>query len=111
MGVMFVLTGISHFINPAVFLKMMPRPFPYPLLMVYISGALEIMLGIFLCFTQLRQAAAWGIIALLFAVFPANVFMALHADEWGIAKWILYLRLPLQFVLIYWVYQYTKKSS
>lgn len=106
-----VLAGIGHFIHPFLFLKMMPRPFPYPLEMVYLSGSIEIMLGIFLCIASWRKMAAWGIIALLIAVFPANIFMALHTDEWTIAPWLLYLRLPLQFLLIFWAYQHTQKSA
>jgi len=111
MGTLFIITGISHFVNPAMFLKMMPRPFPFPLAMVYLSGMLEVGLGLFLFSKKFRPTAAWGVIALLIAVFPANIFMATHASEWNIPQWILYLRLPLQFVLLYWAFQYTKKPD
>jgi hypothetical protein len=111
LGVFLVITGITHFTHRFVFLKMMPRPFLYPLQMVYLSGVIEIILGIAVCFTATRRIAAWGIIALLLAIFPANIFMAQHSEDWNITPLLLYLRLPLQFFLIYWAFQYTKKSN
>ena len=80
---------------------------PYPLAIVYISGVIEILLGIGVCIPETRQLAAIGIILLLIAIFPANINMALHPERWKFSKTMLYLRLPLQLVLIYWAWLYT----
>lgn len=104
MGLVYIAAGINHFIVPEIYLRMMPRPFPYPLEMVYLSGVAEILCGAGLLFRQTRKVAAWATILLLIAVFPANVFMALHPVGWNIPVWVLYARLPLQGVLIWLAY-------
>ena len=105
----FILTGLSHFINPAYFLKIMPPYLPWPLFLVYLSGFFEIVLGIMVLIPTWRHVAAWGLIALLVAVFPANIHMALNPELYPeinpIALWI---RLPLQAVLVAWAYWYTR---
>jgi uncharacterized membrane protein len=81
-------------------------PWHYPL--VYISGAAEIVLGILLIPGETRVVAAWGIIALLIAVFPANLYMAGQMKKKNHRfTWIAMLRLPVQAVLIYWAWRYT----
>ena len=102
----FTVAGILHFLNPHPYVKIMPPFIPWPLPMVYISGAAEIAGGIGLLLPPLRRAAAWGLIALLIAVFPANIYMALdHVQVTAnpLPGWLLWARLPLQFVLIWWV--------
>lgn len=85
----------------------MPPSIPYPKLMVYFSGFFEIVFGIMLFFHPTRPYAALGIILLLIAVFPANVYMASRMyQKQSKNRWIAYVRLPLQFVLIYWAYIY-----
>lgn len=107
--VFFVLAGLNHFINPAFYLKIMPPYLPWQLGLVYLSGFFEIALGVMILIPALTHLAAWGLIALLIAVFPANIHMAinpvLYPDINPIALW---LRLPLQAVLIAWVYWYTR---
>ena len=73
----FVPAGINHFINADFYLKIMPPTLPAPLFLVYLSGISEIALGIMLLLPKFTRFAAWGLIALLIAVFPANVYMAL----------------------------------
>lgn len=108
MGVFYLFAGAMHFINPIMYLKIMPKMLPYPLALVYLSGLAEILCGIGFLFEGTRVVAAWATILLLLAIFPANINMAMHPEHFGIAPWLLYLRLPLQFVLIWFAYLYTK---
>jgi uncharacterized membrane protein len=97
-----------HFLRPAIFLKIMPPWVPRPRFMVYASGFFEILFGVLLLIPASSTLAAWGLILLLIAVFPANLHMALNADQFSrIPKWLLYMRLPLQLVLIGWAWMYT----
>lgn len=107
MGAFYIFAGSLHFIFPATYLRMMPKMLPYPMMLVYLSGFMEIICGLGFLFSETRAAAAWGTILLLIAVFPANINMAMHPNRFGIAPWILYLRLPLQFLLIWLAYLYT----
>lgn len=102
---MFVAAGVAHFVQPDFFVQIVPPYLPAPKLLVYVSGAFEIFGGVGVLFPSVRVYAGWLLILLLLAVFPANVHMALHPEEFArIPAWALYLRLPLQFVLIAWVY-------
>ena len=107
--VFFLLAGINHFINPDFYLKIMPPYLPWHLFLVYLSGFFEIALGGMILVPALTRVAAWGLITVLIAVFPANIHMAvnpgLYPDLSPIALW---LRLPLQGVLIAWAYWYTR---
>jgi uncharacterized membrane protein len=107
----FMLAGINHFINPAFYVKIMPPVLPAPLILVYVSGVFEIALGVLLAIPKFTRIAARGLIALLIAVFPANVYMATNPElfqEFSPAA--LYLRLPVQLVLIAWTYRYAKAA-
>lgn len=111
-GILFILAGVNHFINPAFYLKIMPPIFPAPLFLVNLSGIFEIVLGFLLLVPKFSRFAAWGLIALLIAVFPANVYMAMNPaifPEFSIVS--LYLRLLIQFVLIAWAYRFTIKDK
>ncbi|MDB5103216.1 MAG: conserved rane protein of unknown function [Fibrobacteres bacterium] len=97
----FALAGANHFYRPAWYLKIMPPILPYPLILVYLSGALETALGLALLSSRLERKAGWGLAALLLAVFPANAYMAARPEAFPAFKpLVLWLRLPLQFVLI-----------
>jgi uncharacterized membrane protein len=103
----FILVGIRHFTNPAFFDAIVPPYLPSPRSLVYLSGVFEVAGGVGILIPGLRQTARWGLVALLIAVFPANLHMAIHPAAFvdaGIPLWALYLRLPLQAVLIAWVY-------
>jgi uncharacterized membrane protein len=108
MAAFFTYAGVSHFKSPKFFLKIMPPYIPAHEFMVAASGVAEIVLGLGLLFPQTRMWAAWGIIALLIVVFPANVYMAYGERFQAMSPWIRWGRLPLQAVLIWWAYQYTK---
>lgn len=100
--------GINHFRKPKLYLKIIPPYFKNPVLLNKISGAFEIALGILLAIPSITKFAAWGIILLFIAVFPANIYMYQNKSAGlGLPKWLLFIRLPLQFVLIFWTYQYT----
>jgi uncharacterized membrane protein len=108
MAALYTAAGVYHFIRPKFYVRIMPSWLPYHLQLVYISGIAEIILGILLCFTSTRIFAAWGIIALLIAVFPANVQMMLnYQQQHHPYTWVAILRLPLQLVLIWWASRYT----
>lgn len=105
---LFMLTGLLHFIRPQVFVSIMPDYIPYHLTMVYVSGVAEFLGGLGILISQTQYWAGWGLILLLIAVFPANINMTVEAiQKQGLGNWwsmATILRLPLQFVLIYWVY-------
>lgn len=111
MSLFYVVAGVMHFLKTNFYLKIMPPYLPFPLFLVYISGIAEILLGILILIPTIRVFAAWGVIALLIAVFPANIYMAQKGGaEFGAQDWALYLRLPLQGVLIAWAWVYTRAS-
>ncbi len=106
-GVIFILAGILHFVRPELFMKIMPDYLPWHKSLVLISGFFEIAGGVGMMIPALQTYAAWGLIALLIAVFPANIEMfRTYYRKRGFTPfvWALLFRLPLQFVLIGWVY-------
>lgn len=111
LALLFIAAGSIHFIVPQIYMKIMPPYLPWHLPLVYISGAAEMLGGIGLLVPPVRHAAAWGLIALLIAVMPANIYMATaHLPAPGIMgeSWAQWLRLPLQLPLIYWAWLYTR---
>ncbi len=108
MSFLYTIAGINHFIKPKFYLAIMPPYIPAHGLMVFLSGLAEVILGVALLFPATRTYAAWGIILLLIAVLPANIFMITSGKFTKIPEWILWLRIPLQFLLIWWAYLYTK---
>jgi uncharacterized membrane protein len=103
------VAGVGHLASPDFFVKIMPPYVPYRRAMVLVSGVFEIALGVLLVILRTSRLAAWGLIALLIAVFPANVFMYQHPEEFGLSPTLLLLRRPLQGLLIYWAYAYTRE--
>jgi uncharacterized membrane protein len=104
------LAGLNHFLSTDVYVGMMPAVLPAPLALVYVSGVAEMAGGLGLLPTRTRKLAAWGLIALFVAVFPANVNMAVNGLPLGkhaVPLWALWARLPLQLVLIAWAYLFT----
>lgn len=92
----------------------MPPWLPWPLTLVYVSGFAEIAGGLGVLFPTTRRLAGAGLVALLLAVFPANVYAAMHGMTVGghaIAPWMLWVRLPLQALLIYWVHSVAWKKQ
>ena len=111
LAIVFVLAGIYHFINPSIYLRIMPPLLPAPLFLIYLSGFLQIVFGALLSVQKFTRRAAWGIIALLLAVFPANIYMAMNTELFPEVNPILiWLRLPLQFVIIGWAFWFTSEK-
>lgn len=105
LALLFIGAGVLHFVAPATYLLIMPPYLPEPLLLVYVSGAAEIAGGLGLLLPATRQLAGGGLLLLLVAVFPANVYMLqAHGAGTGVPLWTLWLRLPLQGVLMAWVW-------
>ena len=110
-GAFFIGAGLNHFINTDFYLRIMPPYLPWHLPLVYASGVAETALGALLLFRRWSTIAAWGLIVLLIAVFPANVHMALNAELYPqFSPILLWLRLPLQAVLIAWAWRYTRRN-
>ena len=108
----FVNVGVDHFINPEFYLAIMPAYLPLHSEAVYISGVFEVLGGISVLIPRLRSAAGWGLVALLIAVFPANIYMALNTDLFPeISPTLLYIRLVFQFIFIYWAYKVTRPGN
>ncbi|HEY3740016.1 MAG TPA: DoxX family protein [Bryobacteraceae bacterium] len=110
-AVFYISAGTLHFLKPEPYLKIMPPYIPWHAFLVELSGCFEILGGVGLLIPQTRRAAAWGLVALLIAIFPANVYMATNPVEAGAASVsaaIRWGRLPFQAVLIWWVLWATK---
>lgn len=108
MALIYTVAGLNHFRSPKLYQKIIPPYFPNPKLLNQISGSAEVILGITLIIPLLSNYAAWGVIALLIAVFPTHVYMYQNEKAaMRLPKYILLLRMPLQLVLIYWAYIYT----
>ena len=101
----YISVGVSHFTNPAFFLAIMPPYLPWHDALVAISGAAEIAGGIGVLFPATRRLAGWGIVALLIAVYPANIHMLVN-DVYppGVEpnRLLLWLRMPAQFLFALW---------
>lgn len=111
-----VAAGANHFLNPAPYVGMMPAEIPesWHLALVYVSGVAEILGGLGLILPATRRWAAWGLVVLYVAIFPANVNMAVNHLRLGTSEvpaWALWGRLPLQLVLIVWAWWFTRPPT
>jgi uncharacterized membrane protein len=112
LAVAYVAAGSNHFVNPDFFVAMMPPYLPAHLELVYLSGVFEVAGGIGVMIPRLRSLAGWGLVALLVAVFPANLHMALNPELFSDASpFALYSRLPIQLLLIAWAYWATRPDA
>jgi uncharacterized membrane protein len=107
MAGMYLFGGVMHFIKPKAYMRIMPRYLPNHKALVFWSGLAEVVLGVGLCFSETKNWAIYGIILML-AIFLLVHFYMLSGKKAaaGIPKWILILRIPLQFGLMYWAYWY-----
>ncbi|MGB5818146.1 MAG: hypothetical protein WBG90_01585 [Saonia sp.] len=107
MSAMYIFAGTMHFIKPKAYLRIMPRYLPNHKLLVILSGVSEILLGVGLCFPVLKNSSIYGIIAMLLVFLLVHFYMLSgEKASAGVPRWILVLRIPLQFGLIYWAYWY-----
>src|SRR5262245_24379031 len=114
MAIFYVLAGVNHFRDPGFYMPMMPPYLPAHAALVFLSGVAGVVSGVAVLLPPLRRLAAWGIIALLIAIFPANLHIALNniplggaTEGMGVWNWV---RLPFQLVLIAWAWWYTKEA-
>ncbi len=105
LGAFFLTTGIAHFVNAQSFENITPDYLPWHLALVLVSGAAEIAGGLGLLVPRFRRLAGAGLIVLLVVLFPANIDMLVHSGEQSIPEPLLWARLPLQPLLIWWVYR------
>ena len=107
----FINVGVDHFVNPEFYLSIMPPAFPLHLEAVYISGFFEVLGGVGVLIPRLRKIAGWGLVALLVAVYPANIYMAITPGAFPEASVaLLYVRLVFQFLFFYWAFSVTKSA-
>jgi uncharacterized membrane protein len=107
----YIAAGLNHFINPDFYLPIMPLYLPWHLQLICIIGAFEILFALLLIPVKTRKAAAWLVIALLVAVFPANIQMTInYVSENNPDLWISIVRLPIQLLLIWWAWSFTRKN-
>lgn len=107
LAIVMTVSGLGHLGAAKMYEAMMPPWVPAHRALVLISGVFEIVLGLGLLFDQTQRAAAWGLIALFIAVFPANVHMAINTlplNGKPVPTWVLWFRLPFQLVFIGWAY-------
>ena len=115
MATLYVIAGVLHFVRPAAYLPMMPAYLPAHLALIYASGLAEVLGGLGLLWPRTRRAAAWGLVALLLAVWPANLHIALEnvplfgATE-GAGPWN-WVRVVFQVPLILWAWLYTRPGA
>ncbi|HEY1598226.1 MAG TPA: MauE/DoxX family redox-associated membrane protein [Pirellulales bacterium] len=110
-GALYVVAGMNHFINPAFYLRIMPTYLPWHEFLVFVSGIAEVLLGVLLMIPRTTRWAAWGLIALLIAVFPANICAYQHPEVFpDVSPTLQLARLPFQAVFILWAWWYTGKE-
>lgn len=112
------VAGVNHFVNPAVYVALIPPFFPAPEFLNYASGAAEIVCGLGLLWPRYRRLAAWGVIAVLIAVYPANIYHAVsgglsHPDlpESFANPTLAWARLPVQLVFLAWAWWFTRPDG
>lgn len=100
-----------HFVKPDFYLQLMPPYLPFHRELVYLSGFFEAALGLLLLLPRFSRFAAWGIIALLIAIFPANIYVYQHQDIIPAPPIVHFLRLPLQGAFILWAFWHTRRTD
>ena len=109
MGLFYIAAGVKHFQDPVWFIRIVPPILPFKMALVYISGFFEVFFGILLMIEKTRSIAGWGLILLLIAVYPANIYLALtNGAAMDTTPIIAWGRLPFQFVFIGLAYWHTK---
>ena len=110
MSVFYISVGLSHFTDPNWFLQIVPPYLPFKLELVYISGFFEILFGGMLLFKKTRFLAGWGLILLLLAVYPANIYLAqTNGAAMNTTPLVAWGRLPVQFIFVWIAYWHSKR--
>lgn len=116
LAALFIISGIGHFVRSDMYLRLMPSYLPYHSELVALSGVVEVVLGLLLLVPRTERIAAWGLMATLVAIFPANIQAAMTAGTAneampGVSVTLAWLRLPIQPLLILWAYWYTRLNT
>ncbi|MEZ6138178.1 MAG: DoxX family protein [Pirellulaceae bacterium] len=111
LAILMIVAGTMHFVNPEFFQKIVPPYLPLHRELVLVSGICEILLGVLLLIPKCSHLAGWGTIALLIAVFPANIYLFQNQDLIPASPLVHFLRLPLQGVFILWAYWHTRPAE
>jgi uncharacterized membrane protein len=110
LGLFFIQAGVNHFVMPKSYRRIVPPGFGDPDTVVKVSGVAELAGGLGVLLAPTRRLSGLGLIALLAAVFPANVFMARNPEQFHkIPRWALYARLPLQPLAMLWAWRATRR--
>lgn len=117
MAVLYAFAGFNHLMNPGFYVAIIPPDLPSPEWLNVLSGLAEIVLAVYLLEPRTRVLAAWGIIALLIAIFPANLHVAIHnigvpggqpGTGIGALNWV---RIPFQALFVLWAWWYTRPDE
>jgi uncharacterized membrane protein len=113
LAVLMTFAGVMHFVRPEFYVRIMPSLLPraWDLPLIYASGIFEILGGLGLFWSRTRALAAWGLIAMFIAVFPANIQAALDPTRMDLPAWAAWARLPFQFLLIAWAARYRRAPT
>lgn len=114
LAIFFIFAGVMHFVRPGFFVRAVPPYFAWPLELVHATGVLEIVLGglLLLPGAASQSAAAWGMVITLVLFSIVHLHMAIVPEQFpGIPRWLIYLRLPLQLLLIAWAWWYTQPAA
>ena len=110
----YISAGVTHFTNYDFFEAIVPPVLVFKSEIVYVSGVIEIVLGLLLCFKKTRHQAAWGIILLLIIIFPANLYLCFYEvpkEALGISKKQAFIRLPFQIPLLIIAYWHSMEKT
>lgn len=113
-AIFFVASGLVHLVAPSVYRGIMPPALPHPVALIYLSGVAEILGGLGLLLPATRRAAGIGLILLLLAILPANIQMLVNWRARSVSWWaeaILWLRLPLQLIFIWWAWRLSRPDD
>ena len=107
MASIYILAGLAHWVYPKVYLPIIPAWIPYKPAIVWVSGLIEIVLGTALFYPPISQAALYGLMGMLVLFLPVHTYMLANAQRYRkIPYWLLWARIPIQGLLIYWAYSY-----
>ncbi len=110
LGVLFIFTGIGHFVETETMSQMLPSWVPERILLVYLTGILELSIALGFFLPKTRRLAGWVAAIVLILFFPANIYAAINHIPMGGHAWgpvYLFVRAPLQLIILFWVYWFT----
>lgn len=108
MAIFYIASGVNHFRKPLFYRKLIPAYLPHKMTFNEIAGVLQIIFGLYLFLPSFAGLSAWFILLLLLLLLPANFYVCFSKKvNLGLPKWVLFLSIPMQFLLMFWAYNYT----